>query len=104
MRGIARRLDDETRKIETGGQPAAGDDVLQQRHNAAVEVGINVHRLCFGVCSALTQFGRLVKKPLMLGKRVAVGHASNIVADDARHFGFVLGAASDCQRRPLRRH
>ncbi len=43
MRGIARRFDDKTREIEIGRQTAIGDDVLQQRRNAAVEIGINVH-------------------------------------------------------------
>ncbi len=44
MRVIARRLDHETGEVEIGWQAAVRDDPLQNRGDASMKIGVNVHR------------------------------------------------------------
>ena len=43
VRGLARRLDDEAAEIEVARQLARRDALLEQRGNARLEIGENVH-------------------------------------------------------------
>ena len=43
MRGIARRLDHETREISIARQPPRIDELLQNQSDAVVKFGINIH-------------------------------------------------------------
>ena len=52
MRGLARRLDHEAAEVEIARQVSRRDPFLDQPGDARLEVGENVHSLCFGDGSA----------------------------------------------------
>ena len=102
MRGVARRLDHDPRKIDVRRPSTLRRERTHRRHvraqarrrkDAAVRfighgrtvpgIGPRV-----GLGRRLTQIGGRVKKPLMFGQGEAVGHPGNEIADSPGPLGF----------------
>ena len=83
VRGVARRLDDDSGHIDAGGPAAFGAERGANRLDTREHVGKQMQ--CWSFFGPwgrrLTQIGGRVKKPLMLGQGETVGHAGDEIAD-----------------------